>query len=760
MPIPLILMTCLSFASVHNIEPLPEKTINAVADKQACQVPDREKLSGMLGERVQKNAITRLLQTVDPDRLLEGYRKRPGRQDWDGEHIGKWIHAATLAWVYTGNAELRSKLDRTVSELIKCQLEDGYLGTYAEKDRWTSWDVWSHKYNLLGLLTYVRYTGNREPLAACQKMGDLLCKTFGDAPGQKHLINTGGHAGMASTSVLEPMVWLYRLTGETRYRDFCDYIVRSWELPNGPHIVSRLLDNQGVNKVGNAKAYEMLSCLNGLLEWYRVTGNPQYLQAALNAWTDIVAKRLYITGTCSSYEHFQSDHNLPSCGDVGETCVTVTWLQFNAHLLRLTGEARFADQIERTAYNQLPGAQRPNGRGWGYYVQMRGAKPYSESLTGHCCLSSGPRGIALLPTLALTTDADGIVVNLYDPATASLRLADGNEVKLAIQTKYPSSGDITVTVTPTQAQMFALKLRIPDWCPNASLQVEGKSIQLAPGADGYVALKRLWKPGEVVTLTLPLAPRIIPGSPIYQGKAAFAYGPLILAVDAALSGGEKEAPELPSLDLDNMHFTVESAPGAYRDWPDAQVFRITLNGKIWGLAPFATAGCDGSRYSVWLRRTGRTSTANLLEGGIESRSRTGNRVGSIIECERVVTWDGKMAEEDWYAVTMPKPITLGTVTFVQGHPQVDGGWFDTTTGKPKVQIKTTPDSDWQTVGELATYSDTTATKHGKLYTGGHYSCTFSPPIAAIAVRIIGKPASGNKPEQAFTCCDGLKATTP
>ena len=225
---------------------------------------------------------------IDPDRLLEGYRKRPGRQSWDGEHVGKWLHAATLAWANTGDPASQ-QTGYGARSCPNASFADGYLGTYLEKDRWTEWDVWAHKYNLIGLITYMRYTGNREPLPACRRMADLLCGTFGDEPGKRDIITAGHHVGMAPTSVLEPMVLLYRLTGEPRYLDFCSYILRAWEQPNGPHIVSTLADAKRVDKVGNGKAYEMLSCLNGALEYYRTVGDPQILDACLNAWQDIVA---------------------------------------------------------------------------------------------------------------------------------------------------------------------------------------------------------------------------------------------------------------------------------------------------------------------------------------------------------------------------------------------------------------------------------------------------------------------------------------
>ena len=166
--------------------------------------------------------------------------------------------------------------------------------------------------------------------------------------------------------------------------------------------------------------------------------------------------------------------------NVGETCVTVTWLQFNAQLLRLTGEARFADQIEQTILNQLMGAQSCDGSKWGYYVQMEGIKPYTNNLDGNCCLSSGPRGVALVATFALTTDADGVVVNLYDAGTARLTLRDGTPVSLATQTEYPAGRDIGLTVTTTAKKPFAIKLRIPSWCERPALKSTAATPRAKP----------------------------------------------------------------------------------------------------------------------------------------------------------------------------------------------------------------------------------------------------------------------------------------
>ena len=118
-----------------------------------------------------------------------------------------------------------------------------------------------------------------KPLAACRKRW-ATCFAKRSAMGRASATSSKPVCMWAwrPPACWNPWYWLYRLTGEKRYGDFCKYFLGAWEQPNGPHIVSRLLDGKGVNKVGNGKAYEMLSCINGLLEWYRTTGKPsEYL---------------------------------------------------------------------------------------------------------------------------------------------------------------------------------------------------------------------------------------------------------------------------------------------------------------------------------------------------------------------------------------------------------------------------------------------------------------------------------------------------
>jgi len=768
----LIAFNAVSVTLSSEITPLPDKVACVVADRQDFQIPDRVQLTGWLGTRIAANEGNRLA-LVDTDRLLEGYRKRPGRQTWDGEHVGKWLHAATLAWVNSGDPALRAKLDETAAELCKCQLEDGYLGTYLEKDRWTRWDVWAHKYNLIGLMTYVRYTGNLAPLSCCRRMGDLLCNTFGDEPGQRDIINGTWHVGMAPTSVLEPMVLLYRLTGEKRYLDFCNYILRAWEQPNGPKIISTLLTQKRVEKVANGKAYEMLSCLNGTLEYYRTVGDPKILEACLNAWKDIVENRLYLTGAATS-EYFRDDLDLPNAALVGETCVTVTWIQFNAQLLRLTGEARFAEHLEYTVFNQLFGAQKCDGSAWCNTVRGDSKKPYASALDGNCCLSSGPRGVALIPTFAVSTDAAGAVVNLYDAGTAKLTLKDQTAVTLAIATRYPADEQIRITVGLAGDKKFALKLRTAAWCREPSVQVNGQPLAITPaGPDGYVAVQRSWKDGDEVNLRFKLEPRVVVGDHNNSGKLAVLYGPLLLAADAALLGDQLKGLKsvaLPSADLAALAVTPEPAPDNYKTWPCAQVFRVNAVPRQASksgqpatalpirLVPFADAGAGGSNFKVWMP-IGQTE-GNLLLEERESRSRRGNISGSITDGDPktfVLTFDDKAAAEDWFAVTLAAPAELRRVVFVHGKTFHHGGWFNASAGQPQVQVQTAKKGPWETVGLLRDYPATTATSAAGLNGGERFTCQLSKSVEVYGVRVAGKPASGDAPLQAFASCGELLA---
>ena len=584
---------------------------------------------GFLGVRIDANKKNRML-TVDENDMLDAFERREVKhQDWQGEHVGKFLHAATLTWNYSHDANLKVKIDRVVARLLKTQEENGYLGTYPKDQRWDSWDVWAHKYDLIGLLTYYQFTKlanqgeatplGTEALTACRKIGDLLIATFGMEPGKRDINKSGGHVGMASDSVLEPVVLLYRATNDTRYLDFARYIVTNYDAPGGPAILTLLESKKSVRAVANAKAYEMTSNFNGLLELYRVTGEKRLLDLMQIAWRDIVQNRLYITGSTSSSERFQDDFHLPNRMDANicETCVTVTWEQMNLQLLRLTGNPRYADELEKSVYNHLLAAQKPTGDDWAYYTPLEGRKPYDNYTT--CCHSSGPRGVALIPEIACMASSDGgLVVNFYNDGTATTRLKSG-EVTIKQTTRYPWEGDVSLTVIPEKnAQSFPLRLRIPAWSPKYEVMLNGKPLPSGERIEvrsGYIVLNRAWNRQDVVHLTMSLPDRVLLGDHENAGKGAILHGPLVLALDSAANGDNP---------IRRYGLGIDPAKPNSISLKAGENLTFSLTGAATGkgktnltLVPYAVAGGDGkSNFAVWIPLTEpKNVTGSLLWNG-------------------------------------------------------------------------------------------------------------------------------------------------
>jgi len=583
----------LSLADPASVTPVPYKVSLAIPDSLEALDPSAVRIEGWLGARIDANVSGRL-EVVDTVPLLAGFIKKPGSHPWIGEHVGKWIHAATLAWAYTGDSALKGKLDSVVAELIAAQEPDGYLGTYLPAQRFglypdADWDVWCNSYSMIGLLTYYRYTGNVPALTAARRVADLLIATF---PTRKSILAAGTHVGMAATSVLVPVVELYRLTGDERYLAFARYIVAAYDEPGGPRIVRTLLARKDVSLTANGKAYEMLTNLMGLCDLARVTGDRQLLLAVTNGWEDVVRNRLYLTGTASTHEHFGGDHELPNGDDaqIGETCVTTTWIQLNQQLLQLTGGAAYADEIERSLYNHLTAAQNPRGDDWCYYTALQGSKHYDKGIT--CCHSSGPRALALAPMTAYLQTADTAVVSTFESSQAHFMFG-GEPVEIDQQGGFPRVGRSVLTVRVSQPAHFGIRVRVPAWA--APLQVDGAGFEA-----GWAALPaRTWKDGDRIELAFSLRGRVIPGDYTNYSREAVAWGPFVLAVDAAqnrkldmLEALRAESGAEPRLSSSNGDLTF--AFNVWVLWDDIP--------RVVTLVPFADAGATGGEYRVWLRQ--------------------------------------------------------------------------------------------------------------------------------------------------------------
>jgi DUF1680 family protein len=584
-----LLSLCIAFgARSAAAEPQP-KVNDAVADRFVSVPFEKQKIGGLLGERMRINLEKRLL-AIEEEALLAGFRKRPGEQEWIGEHVGKYLDTAVSTYRFTHDARLKTQMDRIALALIVTQKDDGYLGTYTDDKRWTGWDVWVHKYDLIGLLSWYRLTGDGRALTASRRIGDLLIATF--QSGKIDMIATSDEAGMAATSVLEPICQLYRFTGDARYLAFAHFIVdKAWEQPNGPKVMTSLLTSGSVFKTANNKAYEMMSNLVGLLELYRLTGEERYLKAGHAAQTDIVAHRRYLTGTTSAHEHFRDDFDLPAedKDEVGEGCATVAWLQLNLQLLRLTGEAKYAQEIERTVFNQLLGAQQPQTGNICYFTPMNGRKQPLTKI--NCCRSSEPRGIALIPQLVWgsfpSRTAPEIAIEILAPGEAVI---DG--VRVVAETEYPFHGTAALTLQPTAPRRFTLAVRVPDWAPEMTARLSTGETRAAKGGE-YLRVTRLWKGSDRVDVAVDLAVRFADGGRSYPDHIAVERGPLVLALE---KGANLQLPDIQSAALKHSGEPLsEERVGVYSLTGVVPIGDEVRDATL-RLVPFAQA----NEYRIWI----------------------------------------------------------------------------------------------------------------------------------------------------------------
>jgi DUF1680 family protein len=769
----------------------PEPLIAERVPEHYTSLPfEAQQLGGVFADRMRVNAEGRLLH-IDEEAFVSPFTHRDGsgRFDaaWLGEHAGKFLDAACNCLRYSEHAELRRLADRVAKALVASQEADGYLGTYPAARRWTGWDVWVHKYNLIGLLSYYQLSADPAVLRACRAMGDLLAHTFGEAPGQRDIISAGEHIGMAATSVLEPMCRLYRFTGDTRHLEFCEHVVRAYEQPHGPRIVSTLLHSGSVYRTANAKAYEMLSNFNGLVDLYRLTADQKLLDAVLRAWDDIVQHQLYRTGTASAMEHFQPDGRLLSLqsSNVGETCATVTWLQLNWRLLRLTGQARFGQEIERTVYNHLLAAQDGRSGNISYYTAWVGQKEFTDAVL--CCVSSGPRGISLIPQLVWGMAKDALVINLYTPGRARFEIR-GVPVEVISETAFPADGHVTLTVSPKRATQFTVMLRVPEWTTAFEVKAGSRTLTGTPGQ--MLEVSQTWQGSSTLDIQMDMPTRMWSGAPTYPDYALVQRGPQVLALEQTLNPtvpylhrtavGEvsnssvRKSTSVPTGWAGRQLFEVDGVAGLPGDTDQLRFERRTLR-----LVPFA----DTNTGSVWIARAGRErrdrpavtafarASLSVLSLGLEPTAgrAAATDIAEFLTDENPNTYctvnpqdpglanylgapPGKRGDPVWFSVRLRSSATVSRIAFRHGAVSATGGWFDTTEALPRIEVATKPiptssngavaDEStivWELAAILDGYPRTTASTPPKLANGELFEVRLPRPMTIYAIRVAGRP---------------------
>ena len=606
----LLTVQCSAFAGMPQGERVPPS--------DSFLSPSDILIKGMLGQAISLSEHGRLrtLPGWNNGALITMFsresRNKNNTTDWYGEHAGKWLYTAALAAKRTGNDTLKGLLFKTADYLVNTQEDDGYLGSYSAALRVTSkdsklhkrsWDVWSLGYMTLGLLQVNDQFPNGKYLEAAKKIGELLLKTFGD--GSANITNYGTRYGYSATVVLEPVVELYKVTSDKRYLDFAKLIVQEEEQREGLRFMAAALNNRDMETVADGKAYQIIWNIVGLAKLYEVTGTADYLKAVENAWQNIHDYHLTITGgpwggIGKHKECFNTKGFWDPYGFI-ETCSIMSWIQLNKILLHLTGEAKYAQETEKSVYNALLGAQFPDGQDWTYHSFTNGRKHAANY--NDCCPSSGVLALEELSPLVYTRKQNGIACNLYTENEATIELGNANRVHLVQKTGYPFNGKIRLTVSASQKTSFPLFIRIPDWAGNVQIKVDGKPVNGQDIHSGtYYTLNKEWEKECVVEINFPLPLRIVQQSEFAimpQGTDdlyrvnwfALARGPLVYASNGLINGKDREMNfHLPSKNAESFFKPVAAANKA-----GGQAYQFTAPGsKPQLFLPFYEAGGRGA----------------------------------------------------------------------------------------------------------------------------------------------------------------------
>ena len=518
------------------------------------------RLKGYLGKRLDA-MIERHVAGNDVDYITACFREKTERRFWwQTEFWGKYMHAAVPYAVYSDSDRLRANISRGIDRVLASQEACGYIGNYPDELRCgEGWDVWGMKYTMMGLIHY--YDGTRSgskvevekgdrALVACRRICDYVIGEIG--PGGKRgraLWQTGNWSGYASSSILEPVMWLYRRTNEKRYLDFAAYIVKGMTEPEkGPRLLDLALRGVSVAdrnepdykadaewsyvcKHGRSKAYEMMSCYQGLIEYYEVTGRKDLLEAAVRTAGDIAKEEVNLAGGCACSEawfHGAKKQHLPYVR-LQETCVTTTWLRFCEKLLDVTGDPKWADRLERTFYNAYLGALKADGSEFGAYTPLNGSRWHGMHhcfMHADCCTANGPRGFLCFLRGFFRRNGDTATFNFYGSA-----MTDGFD----IYSLYPR-GDSARIVSHITGPL-KLRLRIPAWSAKTVVELNGKP-QDGVRAGSYFTLDREWKLGDIVELKFDM-PVV---AHVQNHHVAFTCGPVLLARDSRFADGDLTEP--------------------------------------------------------------------------------------------------------------------------------------------------------------------------------------------------------------------------
>jgi DUF1680 family protein len=549
-------------------------------------------------------------------------KENPGGKHWADGDCYKWIE--TMAHVYEVRRDpaLDREMDEWVAVIAKAQQDDGYISTNIGSDENKRFQSPHHHemYNMGHLLTsacvHGRATGKGAFLSVACKLADYLYREYKADPGRlvNYPWNPSLHMGLVD---------LYRTTSDPRYLELVKIMIDNrGSSPTGrdhrkggtDQTQDRMPLRRETMAVGHAVTGMYLYC--GAADLYAETGEKALLDALKRIWSSVTLRKMDITGGVAyghgtsprgdpMHEAFGKDYQLPN--QYNETCANIANGMFNLRMLRISGDAKYADIMEKAVFNSLTSAIDLKGENFFYCNPLKWpSATKNKHLTEerwfthmcNCCPPQVARVTASLHTWVYDVSGEGLWVHLYGGNRLSTKLADGSPIELTQETDYPWDGRVRITIERAGAAPFAIRLRIPSWARASVLQVNGKDVAAEPGT--YAAIRRAWKAGDRIELDMHMPVRLMQANPkvaALKNMVAVMRGPVVYCLELPKKqGGEKtwnEGVFLP----ENIEFLVEHKPNLLGGVTVLRGRALTHKGRaefVKGLAP--PPGPAGGEY--------------------------------------------------------------------------------------------------------------------------------------------------------------------
>ena len=433
-------------------------------------------------------------------RFVDVFEEKADDQDkrWRGEYFGKAMRGACLVYHFNKSKEIYEVLKEAVLNLLATQDELGRISTYKIENEFQSWDMWCRKYVLTGLLHFYDICEETEikqfVLNSAKKHVDYIIQKIGNQEGQKRITDTSDFwLGVNSSSILEPILDLYKKTGEKRYLDFVTYIVNEGGIKNGNLLYEVRNNIHTPSEYPENKAYETMSFFEGIYEYSRIIKDKELEQLAIKFFEDVNKYEISIIGNAGTNEECFSDTVINQLTKetkfMQETCVVVTWMRILAKLFLTTGDIKYYERFIKAGLNCFYGSLNYNKqKGFEYYIKKEveplpfdsyspllwnrrglstgGLNHFKDGTSYGCCACIGAAGAGLLADLSITEDDDYIYINEYFNGEIN-----GEDFHIEISGNYFQLGLVTINISSKKK----VKVRIPEWSKNTILN--GKAIK-------------------------------------------------------------------------------------------------------------------------------------------------------------------------------------------------------------------------------------------------------------------------------------------